>query len=112
LKLWASKSRSSLAGALECANRLLWEEWIFAECADGRASRPASRLQMSQWIADAVQHIPSSELLVRNSWRHHEYSYFPNEETVAAIATGGGEVISKEPGEGQDVAVEEPGEPN
>ncbi len=37
---------------------------------------------------------------------------FPNEETVAAIATGGGEVIAEEPGEGQDVAVEEPGEPN
>ena len=67
---------------LKTRARHLWEEWMVSECAEGRASRPPSRLQMSQWIADSVQQIRSSETMIRNSWRHHEYSYFPNEEVV------------------------------
>ena len=90
----------------------LWEEWMVAECAGGRASRPASQLQMCQWIANSVLQIHSSELLVRNSWRHHEYLHFRNKETVAAITAGGGEDTVVEPGEAQAVAEEEPGEPN
>ena len=92
--------------------RHLWEEWMVAECADGRAPCPASRLQVSQWIAASVQQIRSSESLVRNSWRHYDFSYFPNKETVDAIAAGGCEGIAEEPGEGLDVSEEEPGEPN
>lgn len=98
---------------LKARARHLWEEWMVTECADGRASRPPSRLQMSQWIADSVQQIRSSESMVRNSWRHHEYSYFPNEDTVAAIA-GGSEDIAEEPGggEGQDSTDMSDNEPN
>ena len=89
---------------LKTRARHLWEEWMVAECVDGRASRPPSRLQMSQWIADSVQQIRSSESIGRNSWRHHEYSYFPNEETVAA----GLDFAEEHGGEGQDAAEEEP----
>ncbi len=40
---------------------------------------------MSQWISDSVNRLRESDTLVRNSWQHAEYSYFPN-ETVAAAA--------------------------
>ena len=61
---------------------------------------------MSQWIADSVQQVRSFESMIRNSWRHHEYSYIPNEDTVAAtIAGSGGEDIAEEPSgeQGQDI---------
>ena len=39
---------------------------------------------MSQWISDSVNRLRESDTLVRNSWRHAEYSYFPNEAVAAA----------------------------
>ena len=67
--------------------RHLWEEWMIDQCTtnNGRRLRPPSRLLMSQWINDSVNHLRESDSLIRKSWRHAEYSYFPN-EAVAAVA--------------------------
>jgi hypothetical protein len=47
--------------------------------------KPPLRLLMSQWITDSTKQICKSNGIVRNSWQHIEFSYFPN-ETVAAVA--------------------------
>jgi hypothetical protein len=40
---------------------------------------------MSQWVSDSVNSLRESDTtLVRNSWQHAEYSYFPNEAVAAA----------------------------
>jgi hypothetical protein len=66
---------------LKTRARHLWEEWMLSECEAGNPLRPASRMQMSQWILQSVQEIKASETIIWNSWRHHDYSYFPNEQT-------------------------------
>jgi DDE superfamily endonuclease len=72
---------------LKSRARHLWEEWMIDQCnTNNGRSRPPSRLLMSQWISDSVNRLQESDTLVRNSWRHGEYSYFPNEEAVAAAA--------------------------
>ena len=61
------------------------------------------KLAIWSWHKPAFR---SAESMVRNSWRHHEYSYFPNEDTVAAtIAGSGSKDIAEEPGgeQGQDI---------
>ena len=71
---------------LKSRARHLWEEWMIDQCTTNNGqSRPPSRLLMSQWISDSVNRLRRSDTLVRNSWQHAEYSYFPN-ETVAAAA--------------------------
>ena len=63
----------------------LWEEWIINEGINAApVLRPPSRLLLSQWITDSIQRIRGSTSIVRNSWRHEVYSYFPNEEAVEA----------------------------
>ena len=51
------------------------------------ACRPASQLvQMSGWIHTSFNELKESNIGY-NSWRHHDYSYFPNEPPArAAIA--------------------------
>ena len=95
---------------LKSRARHQWEEWMIAECEAGNASRPASRLQMSQWIADSVQKIRETESIVWNSWRHHEFSFFPNETVAGAVvgaANGGGEDSGDDAGNSSDSDDEE-----
>ena len=89
---------------LKSRARHLWEEWMVDQCTtnNGR-SRPPSRLLMSQWITDSVNRIRESDSLVRNSWRHAEYSYFPN-EAVAAVA------VDEAPADAPDNAAVEHGD--
>ena len=67
--------------------RHLWEEWMVEEVTNNPtvACRPASRLQMSEWIHMSFNELKESNIGY-NSWRHHDYSYFPNEPARAAIA--------------------------
>lgn len=62
----------------------LWEGWIINEGVNTAVLRPPSRLLLLQWITDLIQSIRDSTSIVLNSWRHGNYSYFPNEEIVEA----------------------------
>ena len=45
-------------------------------------SRPPSRLQLTQWITtESAEQIRVTPTIVRNSWRHGAYSYFPTQTT-------------------------------
>ncbi len=68
---------------LKSRARHLWEEWMIDQCTTNNGqSRPPSRLLMSQWISDSVNRLRESDTLVRNSWRHAEYSYFPMKQLL------------------------------
>jgi hypothetical protein len=43
-------------------------------------SRPPSRLKLTEWITESAQGIQQSTAIVKNSWRHADYSYFPRNE--------------------------------
>ena len=80
---------------LKSRARHLWEEWMVQECTanNAAATRPPSRLLMSQWISASINRILETPSMIRNSWRHAEYSYFPNEtvaDVVAAKPPAGG----------------------
>ena len=73
---------------LKSRARHLWEEWMVQECTanNAAATRPPSRLLMSQWISASINRILETPSMIRNSWRHAEYSYFPNETVAAVVA--------------------------
>ena len=68
--------------------RHLWEEWMVEEVTNNPtvACRPASRLQMSEWIHMFFNKLKDSNIGYI-SWRHHDYSYFPNEPAARAATT-------------------------
>jgi DDE superfamily endonuclease len=74
---------------LKTRARHLWEEWMVSEVSnnpDGPC-RHASREQMSQWIYTSFNEIKlSNRMIAYNSWRHHLFTYFPNEPARAAVA--------------------------
>ena len=74
---------------LKTRARHLWEEWMVLEVSsnpDGPC-RHASRAQMSQWIHTSFNEIKlSNRMIAYNSWRHHQFTYFPNEPARAAVA--------------------------
>ena len=73
---------------LKARARQLWEEWMISEGVGNAVSRPPSRLLLSTWITDSAERIRQSPTIIKNSWRHSEYSYFPevlqrNDDTTA-----------------------------
>lgn len=59
-----------------------WEDWMHEQALQHGAevaSKPPLRETLSQWIIDSLQSIDVS--ILKNSWRHGEYSYFPNKST-------------------------------
>lgn len=44
---------------------------------DSAVSRPPSRMMLTEWITESVEGIRLSSTIVKNSWRHADYSYFP-----------------------------------
>ena len=83
------------------ATPITWQLQIPLGCWDWKASedqsttfsnnpdgpcRHASCEQMSQWIHTSFNEIKLSERMIAyNSWRHHQFSYFPNEPARAAV---------------------------
>ena len=66
------------------------------------ASRPPLRLLMSQWITASVNRSIASPSMIRNSWRHPDYSYFRNETVAAAVETAEPPGAARENEEQQD----------
>ena len=46
-------------------------------------TRPPSRQTITEWVMKSLTSLPTS--LVRASWRHAPYSYFPNEQPEVGL---------------------------
>ena len=57
-----------------------WESWMFAEgIIHGTTSLP-TRKHITEWAIHANNTL--TESVIKNSWRHGEYSWFPEENTT------------------------------
>ena len=54
-----------------------WEDWIMAQGITTRKLNPPSRETLANWIVTSLQSL--NERLIKNSWCHGKYSYFPFE---------------------------------
>ena len=54
-----------------------WEVWMLETGVDAVIAKRPKREVVSQWCIDGLNDL--SETIVKNSWRHGEFSYFPNE---------------------------------
>ena len=62
--------------------RQKWEDWMIdLEVGDG--IKPPSRKQIAEWTVNSLESI--TRTIIRNSWRHGRYSYFPNEVIQKSI---------------------------
>ena len=60
--------------------RTRWECWMMAEGLINGTTSPPTRKDITQWGLYAKNEI--SVETVKNSWRHGEYSWFPNQERM------------------------------
>ena len=74
--------------------RNLWEEWMLEQGINNVISKPPSRKTLSEWIIKSLEDIGPH--IVKNSWRHGEYSYFPDEATAVELAHVPDEVAATE----------------
>jgi hypothetical protein len=58
--------------------RNCWEDYMIDVGLQELLTRPPSRQTITEWVMKSLISLPSS--LVRASWRHAPYSYFPNEQ--------------------------------
>ena len=57
--------------------RAQWEEYMLEDGLFQEQTKPPSCQQMAQWCVKALKDLPKE--IVKNSWRHGDYSYFPGE---------------------------------
>ena len=51
-----------------------WEKWMILEGLEHGTTSPPTRADIIRWCRFAMNHLP--EQMVRNAWRHAEYSWF------------------------------------
>ena len=56
-----------------------WESWMFAEGIIHGTTSPPTRKHIAEWAIHANNTL--TETVIKNSWRHGEYSWFPEENT-------------------------------
>jgi hypothetical protein len=91
---------------LKSRARHLWESWIIDKGINNVVSRPPSRLKLTEKITESAQGIQQSAAIVKKSWRHADYSYFPRNEEVGARNKEG---ANKQEAPGQQNEVQQPG---
>jgi transposase-like protein len=52
-----------------------WEEWMIADGLSTGTTGPPTRKEVAQWCSESYKDVTAQ--IVRNSWRHNPYSYFP-----------------------------------
>lgn len=57
-----------------CRNK--WEQWMMTIGMEQAITKQPSRQEVSQWCIESVNELPTE--IIKNSWRHGDYSYFPN----------------------------------
>ena len=61
----------------KCRLKDEWEAWMLREGIFDTKTRPPSREHIVQWSVSALDNLPSE--IVKNAWRHGQYSWFLNE---------------------------------
>ena len=51
-----------------------WEEWMLSQGVADAATKSPTRQEVSHWCIDSLNNLRVD--IIRNSWRHAEYSYF------------------------------------
>ena len=74
--------------------RRFWEDYMLETGLQQVLSKPPSRAVMAGWIVESLRSL--STTLVKNSWRHGHYSYFPNEPVNANDEEDGPEFEEEE----------------
>jgi hypothetical protein len=59
---------------LKARVRHLWEEWIMKQSDPSAIFKPPPRETLSRWIVNSLLGLEAE--MIRNSWKHHEFSYF------------------------------------
>lgn len=57
--------------------RNFWEEWMMEKGIETTKIDPAPRSTIADWVVSSLQSLDVN--IIRNSWRHGEYSYFVDE---------------------------------
>ena len=57
-----------------------WESWMFAEGIIHGTTSPPTRKHIAEWAIHANNTL--TETVIKNSWRHGEYSWFLEENTT------------------------------
>ena len=52
-----------------------WEDWMLNTGVSNAAKKAPSRQRVAQWCIDSLNDLVTN--IIKNSWRHGEYSYFP-----------------------------------
>ena len=52
-----------------------WEDWMLNTGVANAATKAPSIQRVSQWCIDSLNDLGTN--IIKNSWRHCEYSYFP-----------------------------------
>ena len=52
-----------------------WEDWMLNTGVANAATKAPSRQRVAQWCIDSLNDLGTN--IIKNSWRHGEYSYFP-----------------------------------
>ena len=52
-----------------------WEDWMLEACVAHASTKAPSIERVSQWCIDSLDDLSTE--IVKNSWRHGDYSYFP-----------------------------------
>ena len=60
-----------------------WEDYMIEVGLQELLTRPPSRQTITEWVMKSLTSLPTS--LVRASWRHAPYSYFPNEQPEVGL---------------------------
>ena len=63
-----------------------WERWMIAEGLIHGTTSPPTRDDICRWTLVAFQNLP--EKMIRNSWKHEEYTWFPGSACERPPATG------------------------
>ena len=59
-----------------------WEDWMMEEGIDQAVTKPVDRAVLAQWCIDTIKDLGPT--IVRNLWRHGEFSYFVEEDNDEA----------------------------
>ena len=62
--------------------RRYWEEYMINTGLQQIVTKPPSREIMASWCIDGLESIHSN--IGKNAWRHTDFSFFPEEETLPA----------------------------
>jgi hypothetical protein len=81
--------------------RRLWEEWMIRTGLHEGKLDPPTRRHIAEWCSFSFKNLPQQ--LVRNSWRHGLYSYFPSVQE--AINNDGQRGNNNNDGDGNDAAM-------